>query len=183
MALTKLETGVPGLDVLTLGGLPEGRATLIVGKSGTGKTVVGLQIATNLARSGIKTIFLAVEESPEDLQETGEMLGLGVSREVAAGHLVFADVTRQMDGPTFVAGEYDIYGLIHRIEALVKQSGAGAIVLDSASALFSPRPPEDALRGSEHEPHPYRLFIQPGGLKVQKLTSEEAETTETVRRR
>ena len=146
MALKKRETGVPGLDVLTLGGIPEGRATLLVGKSGTGKTVVGLQIATNLARSGIKTIFLAVEESPEDLQETGEMLGLGVSKEVADGHLVFADVTRPMDGPTLVAGEYDIFGLIHRIEALVAQSGARAIVLDSASALFNPRPPEDALR-------------------------------------
>jgi len=30
------------------------------------------------------------------------------------------------------------------------------------------------MRGSEHETHPYRLDIQPGGLKVQKLTPEEA---------
>ena len=36
---------MPGLDILTLGGIPEGRATLIAGKSGTGKTVIGLQIA------------------------------------------------------------------------------------------------------------------------------------------
>jgi KaiC/GvpD/RAD55 family RecA-like ATPase len=28
-ALTKIETGVPGLDTLTLGGIPEGRATLV----------------------------------------------------------------------------------------------------------------------------------------------------------
>ena len=40
-ALTKLTTGVPGLDVLTLGGIPQGRSTLITGKSGTGKTVGG----------------------------------------------------------------------------------------------------------------------------------------------
>jgi len=66
-ALKKLETGVPGLDVLTLGGIPEGRATLITGKSGTGKTVMGLQIAANLAGQGIKTILLAVEETPEDM--------------------------------------------------------------------------------------------------------------------
>ena len=43
-ALKKLATGVPGLDILTHGGIPEGRATLIAGKSGTGKTVMGLQI-------------------------------------------------------------------------------------------------------------------------------------------
>ena len=56
-ALKKLETGVPGLDTLTLGGIPEGRSTLITGKSGTGKTVMGLQTACNLARQGIATII------------------------------------------------------------------------------------------------------------------------------
>jgi circadian clock protein KaiC len=91
--LEKLETGVPGLDTLTLGGIPKGRSTLIAGRSGTGKTIVGLQIAANLARSGIPTI-----------------------------------------------------GLVHRIEALVKETGARALLLDSATALFNPRPPEEMLR-------------------------------------
>jgi KaiC/GvpD/RAD55 family RecA-like ATPase len=25
------------------------------------------------------------------------------------------------------------------------------------------------MRGSQHETHPYRLFIEPGGLKVERL--------------
>ena len=136
-ALKKLETGVPGLDVLTLGGIPEGRATLIAGKSGTGKTVVGLQIASNLARQGVKTILLAVEESPEDMHDSGDTLGLGISRLVREGKLHFANVGRPMDGPTIVSGDYDLFGLIHRIEAMVKQTGARAVILDSATALFS----------------------------------------------
>ena len=70
-ALKKLETGVPGLDTLTLGGIPEGRSTLLAGKSGTGKTVMGLQIAATLARQGIVTIIVAIEESPEDLHPGG----------------------------------------------------------------------------------------------------------------
>jgi circadian clock protein KaiC len=45
-----------------------------------------------------------------------------------------------------VTGDYDISGLTHRIEAIVKQTGAQAIVLDSATALFSPRPPQELLR-------------------------------------
>ena len=41
------------------------------------------------------------------------------------------------------------------------------------------------MRGSEHETHPYRLDIEPGGLKVQKLTPDEAarvtsRTTHTI---
>ena len=145
-ALKKFETGVPGLDVLTLGGIPEGRSTLVVGKSGTGKTVVGLQVAAHLARQGIRTILLAVEETPEDLQDSGDTLGLGLSKLVRSGALHFADATRPMDGPTMVSGDYDLFGLMHRIEALVQQTGARALILDSATALFSPRPADDVLR-------------------------------------
>src|SRR5687768_16449408 len=145
-ALKKLETGVPGLDVLTLGGIPEGRSTLIVGKSGTGKTVVGLQIASNLARQGVNTILVAAEESPEDLQDSGDTLGLGISRLVRQGTLHFTAITRPMDGPTVVSGDYDIFGLAHRLEAVARQTGARALVLDSATALFSPKPPPDTLR-------------------------------------
>jgi circadian clock protein KaiC len=145
-ALKKLETGVPGLDVLTLGGIPEGRSTLIAGKSGTGKTVVSLQIASNLARQGIPTIVIAVEESAEDLIDSGDTLGLGMSKLVRAGTLTFADLTQPMDGPTVVSGEYDLFGLTHRIQALVAQRNAKALVLDSATALFSPRPSQETLR-------------------------------------
>jgi len=145
-ALKKLETGVPGLDVLTLGGIPEGRSTLISGKSGTGKTVIGLQIASNLARHGVNTIVLAVEESPEDMQDSGDTLGLGITRLVRDGKLHFANIGRPMDGPTIVSGDYDLFGLIHRVEAMVRQTGARAVILDSATALFSPRPSPEALR-------------------------------------
>jgi circadian clock protein KaiC len=145
-ALKKIETGVPGLDILTHGGLPEGRSTLIAGKSGTGKTVVGLQIASNLAHRGTTTIVVAVEETPADLQDSGDSLGLGTSRAVRQGTLHFADITRPMDGPTLVSGDYDLSGLTHRLEALARQTGAKAVVIDSATALFSPRPPADTLR-------------------------------------
>ena len=145
-SLKKLETGVPGLDILTLGGIPEGRSALITGRSGTGKTVVALQIAANLARHGITTIVLAVEESPEDLKESGDTLSLGISELTESRKLHFINIGRPMDGPTIVSGDYDLFGLIHRIEAAVKETGAKAIVLDSATALFNPRPPKEALR-------------------------------------
>jgi circadian clock protein KaiC len=29
------------------------------------------------------------------------------------------------------------------------------------------------MRGSDHDTHPYRLGIEPGGLKVEKLTAAE----------
>ena len=144
--LTKLSTGVPGLDILTLGGIPEGRSTLIAGKSGTGKSVMGLQVASHTARQGIPTILVAVEETPEDMHDSGDALGLGITELAKKGSLHFADITRPMDGPTLVSGEYDLFGLAHRLEGMVKQTGAKALVLDSATALFSPRPSQETLR-------------------------------------
>jgi KaiC/GvpD/RAD55 family RecA-like ATPase len=44
------------------------------------------------------------------------------------------------------------------------------------------------MRGSDHDSHPYRLTIQPGGLQVEKLSAAEYKrqarpsiTTEAVR--
>ena len=144
--LTKLPTGVPGLDNLLLGGIPEGRATLVTGRSGTGKSVMSLQIAASLARQGLTTIVLAVEEPPDDLIQTGDSLGLGVTALVRENRLVFSDVNRPADGPTVAAGDYDVFGLIHRIESLVQAHKANALVLDSATGLFSPRPSDEQMR-------------------------------------
>jgi len=162
-ALKKLATGVPGLDILTHGGIPEGRATLIAGKSGTGKTVMGLQIASTLARHGLNTIVLAVEETPDDLRESGDLLGLGISQLSREGKIHFVNIGRPMDGPTIVSGDYDVFGLVHRIEAMVKETRARAAVLDSATALFSPRPPAESLRS-----HFFQLVH---ALREQGLTS------------
>ena len=137
---------MPGLDTITLGGIPEGRATLIAGKSGTGKTVLGLQIAAHLTRQGTNTILIAVEEAPEDLISGGNSLGLELSAAVQSGALTFADITLPTDGPTLVSGEYDLFGLFHRLEAMTIRTGARAIILDSVTALFSPRPPHETLR-------------------------------------
>src|SRR3954470_10427908 len=146
IGIPKLTTGIPGFDVLTHGGIPEGRATLVAGRSGTGKTIFALQLAAHLARQNVPPLLVGVEESGEDLITTGDGLGLDLSGLRDDGKLILTDLTRPMDGPTVVSGEYDLYGLIHRLEAFVKQRNVKAVVIDSATALFSPRPPQEHLR-------------------------------------
>ena len=142
----KLATEVPGFDVITHGGIPEGRSTLVAGRAGTGKTILGLQIASNLARSGQPTLILAVEEPAEDLVTSGDSLNFDLSGLIERGALRVADLTRPVDGPTVVSGDYDLSGLLHRIERHVQETGAKVVVLDSATALFTPRPPHDLMR-------------------------------------
>jgi circadian clock protein KaiC len=146
MAISKLTTGIPGFDILTHGGIPEGRSTLVVGRSGTGKTVFALQVAVHLARQGVPTLVLAVEEAAEDLVATGDGLGLDVSGLRERGTIQIADLARPIDGPTLVSGDYDLFGLVHKLEAAVADRGVRAVVIDSATALFSPRPAQELLR-------------------------------------
>ena len=146
MTIEKLRTGVPGLDIITHGGIPKGRTTLICGRSGTAKSILSLQIATNLAKSGIKTVVMAVEEAPDDLMTTAQSLGFDLGRLLESQAIRISDLTRPTEGLTYVAGTYDVSGLIDRIGALVRETGAQGIVLDSATALFSPRPAQDVMR-------------------------------------
>ncbi|HVG61206.1 MAG TPA: circadian clock protein KaiC [Hyalangium sp.] len=161
--VVKVPTGVPGLDRLTHGGLPKGRTTLITGKSGAAKSILSLQLASSFARSGLKTVIFAIEEVPEDLIATGDTLGFGCSGLVERGTLRFADLTRTPDIATIITGDYDVGALVHRVQAAAKEFGAQALVLDSATALFSPRPPEEQLRS-----HFFQLV---GAFRKHGLTS------------
>lgn len=151
MTIEKYVTGIGGLDRLTHGGIPKGRATLIAGRSGAGKSILALQLACSLARSGQKTIFLAVEEEPADLATTGDALGFGFSALVKEGKLLVTNLSPAEDTLDTVTGDYDMTGLLHRIRGTLEKFGASVVVLDSSTALFAERPPEQRLR---------RLFFQ-----------------------
>jgi circadian clock protein KaiC len=145
-AIAKLATGVPGLDTLTHGGIPEGRHTLIVGRSGTGKTVLGLQLATHFARRGHNVIVFGVEETVADLITTAQALGFNADKLIESGHLTMSDLMPPLEGPTVISGEYDLQGLMQRVSQAIKNAKADVVVLDSVTALFSPRPPQHLLR-------------------------------------
>ncbi|MFT3917060.1 MAG: ATPase domain-containing protein [Anaeromyxobacteraceae bacterium] len=66
--LERLTTGVPGLDTVLLGGLYRGSGTLVAGASGSGKTVLGAQIAfAHAAGGGRAGVLTLLTESHERL--------------------------------------------------------------------------------------------------------------------
>src|SRR4051794_6114909 len=57
----RLETGIPGLDVVLHGGLLEGGVYLVLGEPGTGKTVLASQLcAYRAASAGEHAVFTTV---------------------------------------------------------------------------------------------------------------------------
>ena len=64
VVINRMKTGVPGLDRLLGGGLPESSFNIIAGKPGSGKTTLANQIMFGLAGPDCKAIyFTAMGES------------------------------------------------------------------------------------------------------------------------
>ena len=60
-----ISTGIPGLDDMLGGGLSVADLTLLTGYTGTGKSALAQQMAVNIAKSGIKVLYVAGEMTPK----------------------------------------------------------------------------------------------------------------------
>ena len=144
--LPKAPTGIQGLDEITGGGLPRGRATLISGGPGAGKTLFGLEFlvrgATKYNEPGV---FMSFEESIGDLTKNAASLGFDLDRLVADKKL-FVDHVHIERSEIAATGEYDLEGLFIRIADAVQRVGARRVVLDTIESLFGELPNPGILR-------------------------------------
>jgi KaiC/GvpD/RAD55 family RecA-like ATPase len=65
--MNRLHTGVTGLDDIIEGGYPKGRTMLILGSTGSGKTILGISFIQQACSQGTKSMIIATEELPEDI--------------------------------------------------------------------------------------------------------------------
>jgi circadian clock protein KaiC len=132
-----LATGIPGLDMVAEGGLPRGRCTLLVGTAGAGKTVLATQLLAvginELEQPGVLVTF---EETPESVLQNVSSFGWGLDEHVANGRLGLVDVSPAPDHQLVEVGQFDLEGLLARIQAAVAETGAQRVVLDSVTALL-----------------------------------------------
>jgi circadian clock protein KaiC len=134
--LSKVRTGIEGLDSITGGGLPKGRPTLVCGSAGSGKTLLGLQFVINGAALGEPGVVIAFEETAEDLAKNVASLGVDLEalvrqKKIAIDH-VFVD-----RGEILETGGYDLSGLFVRLENAIDSVGAKRVLLDTIEVLFS----------------------------------------------
>ena len=72
--MERLSTGIKGLDSL-IQGYPKGRAILVTGESGAGKTIFGLQFLNACCEAGVTSVYISMEERPEDLKAQAMSFG------------------------------------------------------------------------------------------------------------
>jgi circadian clock protein KaiC len=72
---SKLSIGVPGLDAMLGGGLPEGSITLLAGPSGSGKTTLGIHFLSQ-ASDAEPALHFGFFETPDRLRTKAAALGI-----------------------------------------------------------------------------------------------------------
>lgn len=174
-SLKKTPTGISGLDDITYGGLPEGRTTLVYGSAGSGKTLMAMEFLVKGAENyGEPGVFMAFEETAEDLAENFASLGFNLDSLEARNKLV-VDYVRIDKSEIEETGEYDLEGLFIRLRLAIDSIGAKRVALDTLEVLFSGFQNEAILRSELR-----RLFrwLKDRGVTA-IVTGERGETSLT----
>lgn len=136
-SLPKTKTGIPGFDAISYGGLPKGRATLISGSSGSGKTIFACQFLIEGARQFNEPgVFVTFEENTDDLRKNVRSFGWDITAMEEAGTWKFVDASIPLVNESEVVGQFDLGALLVRITSAIKEVKARRVVLDSIGSLF-----------------------------------------------
>ena len=128
--MTKVTTGVPGLDKLLNGGIPAGKTVLVSGPAGTGKTTLAAHFIEEGIRRGEPGIFITLEEDRDKLKADLASIGIDMRGFTMLGGNA-AELAHWRK--RIKAGWQDI---ITEIEDVVRANRAKRVALDSINGLL-----------------------------------------------
>ena len=169
---TKARTGIAGLDEITGGGLPRGRTTLLVGGSGSGKTILALQFLVNGAQLCDEPgIFVAFEETPARIIANAETFGWNLA-ELQESKLYFMDAQPMPD--LVQSGTFDLTGMLAALGVQAEEMGASRIVFDALDIMLALLNDPVAQRREIYRLHAWLLEHELTGIVTLKADGEES---------
>ncbi len=173
--LSKAPTGIPGMDEITGGGLPQGRPTLVAGGAGCGKTLFAMEFLVNGAiQYDEPGVFVSFEENADELAQNVASLGFDLKK-LSKQQKLIIDHVRVERSEIEETGDYDLEGLFIRLGHAIDSIGAKRVVLDTIEVLFSALSNQGILRAELQ-----RLFrwLKDKGVSA-VITAERGEGTMT----
>jgi len=153
----RVSMGIPGLDDMLGGGMPIGYSLLVVGPTGSGKTIMATEFLSEGARRGELGVIAAFEKSPSQL------LSSKLNTLVKSGQVGVIN-TRSLD-LSIDEILYDLIEMINRMQA-------NRVVIDSLSGFELSLASEfsEDFRGSL-----YRMIAELTGMGITVLMTSELE--------
>jgi circadian clock protein KaiC len=163
----RLSIGIPVLDKMMGGGIPEGDSVLVTGASGTGKSVLATQFIAEGIRQGEPGIVAVFEERPQAYTDRASNLGMDLETPQKDGNLLILYL-RPLD--------LSVDETMNEILEAVKKIGAKRLVIDSLAGFemaLSPGFREDFRESL------YRMIFALTGIGVTILSTVEVDESFT----
>lgn len=132
----KCPTGIAGFDQVTEGGLPRNRNTLMCGGPGSGKTLWGINFLVKGVIDYNETgIFMSFEETEDELYADVASLNLDLRGLVLRKKIQLESVI--LARRDIQESDFNLEGILVRLEHGIELIGAKRVVLDSIESLFA----------------------------------------------
>lgn len=151
----RLSFGVPELDKMLGGGIPEADSVLITGSSGSGKSILATQFLAEGIRQGEPGVAAIFEERPQDYIYRAKKLGLDLETPIKNGKLKLLYLR-----PLDLTVDETIYEVLNT----VRETGAKRLVIDSIAGF------ELALAPGFREDFRESLYRMIGSLRASGVT-------------
>jgi len=144
-ATSRTLTGIPGLDEILGGGIPQGRVVLVVGGPGSGKTILSTQFLVNGVRNyGENATFVSLDESKQHYYSEMSKFGWDLAKLEQEHKFVFVDASpiRTIPGEvkigkmTIGKKDFSLLSLVEGIKSGVKAIDAKRVVIDPIASLI-----------------------------------------------
>ncbi len=140
--MKRLPTGITNFDPLLDGGFPEGTTTLLMGPTGAGKTIFGLQYLYNgITMFDDTCIYITLETRPDDLRLIASQFGWSLSEFEKSNKFIIIDgASSKAQLPTSekyaLKRGFDMESLAEMAYDAIVSTGAKRLVLDSIAGLI-----------------------------------------------
>ncbi|MBK9416757.1 MAG: AAA family ATPase [Flavobacteriales bacterium] len=155
----RLSTGLPELDEMMAGGIPEGDSIMVAGASGTGKSILCTHFIAEGLRQGEAAIIAVFEERPTEYASRAATFGLDLSVSQYGNKLEIIYL-RPLD--------LTVDEALHEIMSAVQRVGAKRLVIDSLAGFERALAPDFR---EDFEESLYRMFVSLTGHGVTILST------------
>jgi circadian clock protein KaiC len=166
-SISKMATGISGLDRLLEGGIVRGNSLLIEGAPGSGKTTFGVRmIAEGVQRYGEPGLVISFEEFPRQIYEEALTHGIDLAALEATGKLRVIWTPPQRVLESF-SGRNEL------IEGLIEQLGVRRLLIDSITHFKRVAREETQLRESLSAMLNYLKIHDINSILIKELESQD----------
>ncbi len=144
--IARVKTGIPGMDEVLNGGIPERNVVLLSGGPGTGKSIFSQQFIWSGLELGEPGIYVALEEHPVQIRQNMAQFGWDVRKYEDDGIFAIVDAFTAGIGKSREYEKYIIHDLtdtrefIDVLRSAIKDINAKRVVIDSVTTLYINKP-------------------------------------------